>query len=144
MEQGQVGVILFGHGSRLAGANDHLRAIAERFRASGRYPLCEAAFLELTAPTMVEAAQTLVARGAGRLVVVPYFLAIGRHVAEDIPRLVQETRRTLGPGGERLTIDVTDILGNHPAILDIIATLVERGPGGEGVSTGPAAGVASR
>lgn len=128
MDHRTTGVILFGHGSRLASANDHLRALAERFRTSGQFPLCEAAFLELTSPTMPEAATTLVARGAQRLVIVPYFLAVGRHVAEDIPLLVGETRRTLGVAGERLPIEITDILGNHPAILDIISTLVDRGP----------------
>lgn len=133
MDHGQTGVILFGHGSRLASANDHLRAIAERFRASGQFPLCEAAFLELTSPSMSEAAQVLVARGARRLVVVPYFLAIGRHVAKDIPLLVQETRQALGPAGSTFPIEVTDILGNHPAILEIISTLVDRGPRCEAV-----------
>lgn len=144
MEHGPTGIILFGHGSRLAGANDHLRAIAERFRASGRYPLCEAAFLELTTPSMAEAAKALVDRGARRLVVVPYFLAIGRHVAEDIPKLAREARRALGPDGEHVPIEITDILGNHPAILDIITTLVERGPRADGVPVEPTAEVASR
>jgi sirohydrochlorin ferrochelatase len=144
MEQAPTGVILFGHGSRLAGANDHLRAIAERLRTSGRYPLCEAAFLELAAPTMAEAATTLVDRGARRLVVVPYFLAAGRHVAEDIPKLVEETRRALGPEGERIPIEVTDILGNHPAILDLIAMLVEGGPRVGEATVEPRAEVTSR
>lgn len=128
MDPRTTGVILFGHGSRLASANDHLRGIAERFRAAGRFPLCEAAFLELASPTMVEAATSLVARGAEQLVVVPYFLSVGRHVAEDIPLLVQETRRAIGPAGEGLPIEITDILGNHPAILEIITTLVDREP----------------
>ncbi len=143
MSHARTGVILFGHGSRLASANDHLRTIAERFRASGQFPLCEAAFLELTTPSMAEAAKDLVARGAERLVIVPYFLAIGRHVAKDIPVLIQETRQALGATGERFPIEITDILGNHPAILEIIATLVDRGPRCEAVHPDLAADAAA-
>lgn len=127
------GIVLFGHGSRLAGANDQLRELAARLRGSGRYPICEAAFLELTAPTMPEAVKACVAQGARRVVIVPYFLAVGRHVAEDIPLLVQEARRALGPAGEAFPIEVTDVLGNHPWILDMIGALVENGPRWEAV-----------
>jgi sirohydrochlorin ferrochelatase len=122
------GIVLFGHGSRLASANDQLRGLAARLRASGRYPICEAAFLELTGPTMPEAVKACVEQGAGRVVIVPYFLAVGRHVAEDIPALVHEARRALGPGGESVPIEVTDVLGNHPWIVDMIGALVEQGP----------------
>lgn len=135
------GVVLFGHGSRLAAANDHLRALAARLKGSGRFPICEAAFLELTTPTMPEAIRTCVAQGAGRVVIVPYFLAVGRHVAEDIPGLVQEARRALGRGGESFPIEVTDIVGNHPAIVEVIGALVEQGPQRE---PGDPEGVAGR
>jgi sirohydrochlorin ferrochelatase len=128
----ETGVILFAHGSRLDGANNQARDLAARFKAAGRFPICEAAFLELARPSMAEAAQACVAQGARRLVIVPYFLAIGRHVAKDIPVLVEETRRALGPSGETFPIEVTDILGSHPAILDIITTLVDRGAPGAG------------
>jgi sirohydrochlorin ferrochelatase len=133
---GQTGVIVFGHGSRVDAANDHLRSLAARLRGAGRFPICEAAFLELASPTMPEAARACVEQGARRLVVVPYFLAAGRHVAEDIPLLVAETRRLLGPAAARIPIEVTDFLGNHPAVLDIIGVLVE---GAAGRAATPAA-----
>jgi len=126
---GETGVIIFGHGSRLDAANDHLRSLAARLRGAGRFPICEAAFLELASPTMPEAARACVEQGARRLVVVPYFLAAGRHVAEDIPLLIGETRRLLGPAGARVPVEVTDFLGNHPAIVDIIGVLVDGAPG---------------
>ncbi len=124
----RTGVILFGHGSRLATANDHLRALAARLRESGRFPICEAAFLELTTPAMADAVKSCVGQGAERVVIVPYFLAVGRHVTEDIPGLIEEARRTLGPGGDTFPIELTDIVGNHPAILEVIGALVEQGP----------------
>lgn len=138
--RGPTGVVLFGHGSRRASANDHLRTLAARLKESGGFPICEAAFLELATPTMPEAVKACVAQGAGRVVIVPYFLAIGNHVAEDIPMLIQESRRALGPAGETFPIDLTDILGNHPAILDLIRMLVEEGPRCEAARPEPAAG----
>ncbi len=124
----RTGVVLFGHGSRRASANDQLRNLAARLRESGRLPICEAAFLELAAPTMPEAVRACVAQGAERVVIVPCFLAVGNHVAEDVPALIQESRRALGPAGESVPIEMTDILGNHPAIPDLIWALVEQGP----------------
>ncbi|HWP34517.1 MAG TPA: CbiX/SirB N-terminal domain-containing protein [Thermodesulfobacteriota bacterium] len=124
----KAGVVLFAHGSRLAGANDHVRALAARLRAGGTFPICEAAFLELASPALPEAVAACVAQGAERVVVVPYFLALGRHVAEDLPALLDASRRALGPAGAHLPIEVTDFVGNHPVIVDVIRRLVEEGP----------------
>ncbi len=138
----RTGVVLFGHGSRRESANDHLRTLAARLRERGRFPICEAAFLELATPTMPDAVRACVGQGAERVVIVPYFLAVGNHVADDIPALIRESRRALGQAGATFPIELTDVLGNHPAILDLVAALVEQGPRYETVCPEPAAGLA--
>ena len=83
------GILLVDHGSRNAAANESLGAIAELVR--GR--VAETAFvaiahMELASPSVLEGVAELVLLGATEIVVVPYFLAAGRHSTEDIPRLV--------------------------------------------------------
>lgn len=85
------GILLVDHGSRRAASNALLGEVAERIAA--RLPegtLIEPAHMELAAPTIAEAFDQLVARGASEVVVVPYFLSPGRHATEDVPRLAAE------------------------------------------------------
>ena len=79
-------LLLIAHGSRSAPANDEIRALTAQLRdAGGRFDLVECAFLEITEPDIVQSGDKLVADGAKEIIVLPYFLAAGRHVAQDIP-----------------------------------------------------------
>ena len=80
-------LLLIAHGSRSASANDEIRALTAQLRdqSSRRFDLVEHAFLEMAEPTIVQGGAKLVADGATEIVVLPYFLASGKHVAEDIP-----------------------------------------------------------
>jgi len=55
-----------------------------------------------------------------RIVIVPFFLQLGMHVTADIPVLVEAARKHY-PG---LTIDVTDAVGSHPLMTEIVIDLV--------------------
>jgi hypothetical protein len=50
-------LLLIAHGSRNAQANDDLWFMVEALVKRGRYPIVEAAFLEIARPTIVESAQ---------------------------------------------------------------------------------------
>lgn len=79
-------LLLIAHGSRSASANDEIRALTAQLRAAGgRFELVKCAFLEMPEPNIVQSGNKLVADGASEIVVLPYFLAAGRHVTEDIP-----------------------------------------------------------
>ena len=80
-------LLLIAHGSRKAEANEEIARLAERVehRGAGDYSAVQAAFLELAEPDICAGIDCLVERGADEIVVVPYFLARGRHVARDIP-----------------------------------------------------------
>src|SRR5438874_2009428 len=77
-------VLLIAHGSRHAPANDDLHALVERLVAAGEYPIVEAAFLELAAPDIAAGGARCVARGARRVLLVPYFLSAGVHLVRDL------------------------------------------------------------
>jgi sirohydrochlorin ferrochelatase len=83
-------LIVIDHGSRIERANRLLEEVAERLRARGEFAIVAAAHMELASPTLMEAFDACVAAGADEVVVVPYFLAGGSHVSNDIPRLAEE------------------------------------------------------
>lgn len=84
-------LLIIAHGSRRAASNDEVRELAERVRdlRSPGIDHVEAAFLELAEPSIPDAMARCVALGAREIVVFPYFLAAGTHVAEDIPEAVE-------------------------------------------------------
>jgi sirohydrochlorin ferrochelatase len=112
-------VILLDHGSREPEANAQLDALAQLVAARMPERHIATAHLTLAAPTLAECAAACVRDGARELVVVPCFLAAGRHVREDLPRLVAELRVAHAHATFRLAAP----LGAHPAIAD---ALVER------------------
>ena len=82
-------LLLIAHGSRQATANDEIRALTAKLRDPGSgFDRVECAFLEMAEPDIAHTGEELAAGGAGEIVVLPYFLAAGRHVAEDIPAQV--------------------------------------------------------
>ena len=83
-------LVLIAHGSRRQASNQEVLDLAMRLRqpAGDRYQLIKAGFLEIAEPSIPEAIETCIQSGATSIVVVPYFLAAGRHVAEDIPHIV--------------------------------------------------------
>lgn len=80
-------LLLIAHGSRMASSNDEIRAMTERVRelSAEHYALIDCAFLELAEPSIGDGIERLIEHGAEHVAVLPYFLAAGRHVAEDIP-----------------------------------------------------------
>jgi sirohydrochlorin ferrochelatase len=88
-------MLLVAHGSRRPEANEEVRrlAAAVRRRAPGRFDVIKVAFLEFTEPTVAEGLEACIGHGADRIVVVPYLLAAGAHVARDIPHAVAARRK---------------------------------------------------
>ena len=109
------GFIVFAHGSRIESANQAVRDIATRMAAS-RGDVVEAAFLELGKPDFSGATARLIARGASRIIVIPYFLTLGTHMQRDLPRLAQEAARQNGG----VEMEITSPLDGHPALLEAL------------------------
>ncbi len=120
----KTGIAIFAHGSSVASANDSVRAVAGRVARQGGFELVEAAFLEQGTPDLAEAVARLAARGASRILVVPYFLTLGLHLQRDLPRIVADIAR-IQPGVE---VRVTAPLDGHPAMAQ---ALIERAREGE-------------
>ena len=82
-----VGVIIVDHGSRRRESNEMLHEATARFAAQSEFSIVEPAHMELAEPSIAQAFDRCVSRGATEVIVFPYFLSPGRHWTEDIPRL---------------------------------------------------------
>ena len=111
-----VGYIVFAHGSRVESANQAVRTVAADFARSAAFSHVEAAFLELGVPNLEGAADRLVAQGAKRIVVIPYFLTLGLHMERDLPALVD----SISKKHKDISITVTAPLDGHPALVEIL------------------------
>src|SRR5438132_14310015 len=119
------GFVVFAHGSRIEAANEAVRAVSARIAATlgaGGDTIVETAFLELGTPDLPQAVESLIERGAARVVVIPYFLTLGRHVERDLPAIVRE----ISERHEGIAIEITPPLDGHPALLEIV---IERARG---------------
>lgn len=90
----QDALLLIAHGSRRKASNDEIRALTGRLRhaAADAFDAVDCAFLELADPDIPSGIERLIAAGAEKVTVLPYFLAAGRHVSEDIPAEVDAKR----------------------------------------------------
>ena len=118
---GKTALLLIAHGSRHDEANDDLRHVAAALRERG-HAIVEASFLELAEPTIDAGGARCVNRGAGRVVLVPYFLAAGVHVRRDLTEACHRLAKRFPAVDFRLA----DPLGRHPLLLDIVAERAEQ------------------
>jgi sirohydrochlorin ferrochelatase len=106
----RTGIVVFGHGSSVASANDAVRVVAANAAREGAWPLYETAFLEC-APRLADAVRNLAAGGASEVLVLPYFLTLGIHLQRDLPKLVADLATQYG-----VPIRVAPPLDGHPGL----------------------------
>jgi len=110
-------IILFAHGARDPEWAAPFRRIAARLReARPNWPV-QLAFLERMQPALAGAVAAMAADGITRITLVPLFLAQGGHLKEDLPRLLDDVRRS-HPG---VAIDVTQAIGDSAVLTAAIA-----------------------
>lgn len=90
-------LLLVAHGSRRAASNIEVVRLADQLQAdlAADFTMVKAAFLELAEPSIPEGITACADAGADHVVVLPYFLNSGRHVAEDIPAEIETARQQL-------------------------------------------------
>lgn len=108
--------VVFAHGSSVESANDAVRSVAGEVARRGSLQPVVAAFLEGGRPDLRSALEEMAARGASRVIVIPYFLTLGLHLQRNLPQLIEQARRA----HPNLEIEVTAPLDGHPAMVDAV------------------------
>jgi sirohydrochlorin ferrochelatase len=87
-------LIILAHGSRREESNQEIRELAKKVKAlaGSNYDLLDYAYLEVVAPSLPEAIDSCIDKGASNITVFPYFLNSGNHVKRDIPEMVEAAK----------------------------------------------------
>lgn len=111
-------LMLIAHGSRKQAANDEVSRLAEQISTlnDSEYDAVVPAFLEFAEPDIHQAVERCVELGADTIVAMPYFLAAGRHVAEDIPKEIACARA----GNPQVNIEISQYLGESEAMAGLV------------------------
>lgn len=116
-------VLLIAHGSRRAAANADLQQLAGEVSRQGGYAIVETAFLELAEPDIPTGGRRCIARGARRVLLLPYFLSAGVHVSSDL----EEHRQTLAAEFPAAEFILCPHLGVHPLMTQIVLDRLREG-----------------
>lgn len=111
-------LLLIAHGSRRSQSNDEVREMAEKLKrlCADEYNIIHAGFLELADPLIPDGIKKCIDDGATSVTVLPYFLNSGRHVIEDIPNIVNETRQHYPD----VNIKIASHLGASALMMDLL------------------------
>ena len=112
-------IILLAHGSRDPLWRVPIEAVAAEIQNREPGTPVRCAYLELSTPTLPEAATELIAGGAREIRVFPVFFGVGKHAREDVPLLVAGIRQA-HPG---VTLDLLPSAGEHGQLTGLMADI---------------------
>lgn len=113
-------IVLFAHGARDPDWAEPLLRVRDVVRQNSPDSRVELAFLELMPPSLQDCAESLVAEGFERLLIVPMFLAQGGHLKKDAP-LILNSLRERHPA---VVFDLVGPLGEVDSIVQAMASHV--------------------
>jgi len=119
-------LLLVAHGSRDDQSNRIVVDLAADLsaRLSGRYDCVKPVFLEFAEPGPTRGIADCVACGVHEIVVLPYFLAPGRHVTRDVPALVRAAREAHA----HVEFTLLPYAGSAPRLADALADFAAGAP----------------
>lgn len=116
-------LLIIAHGSRNQQSAREIETLGARIKARlSAYDNVAVCYLELAEPDIKSAISELANQGASHIDLLPYFLAQGNHVAEDIPHIVSEAA-DVHPD---ISLNLLPHLGNHPDMPDFVVNHVIR------------------
>lgn len=118
-------LLIAAHGSRREQSNQEVEALGERLQgiAHPEFSMVGTGFLELAQPSIGDALECCIRQGAKEIVVLPYFLAAGRHVVTDVPEEVEPVRAR----HPEVEIRITPHLGSADLLPSLLLGLGSRG-----------------
>ncbi|CAN5801372.1 hypothetical protein BH10CHL1_BH10CHL1_48460 [soil metagenome] len=111
------GLLFVAHGTPLEKANTPISRILARVQARAGYAQTAIGYLDCNEPDIPTAIAQLVNTGVQRIVALPYFLHLGRHVCADLPKIFEQAQQNY-PQAE---IRVAAELGYDPLLTEVAA-----------------------
>jgi peptidoglycan hydrolase CwlO-like protein len=144
-KQTKLGIILIDHGSKKQSSNDALHSIAERYEtmlhqrlsASPEVSIAvRASHMELASPSIESALRSIIQEDrATKVICVPYFLSRGRHIAIDVPNLIEVAKDVLNEEGLLMDVQIemskhlgSDVDSMIETIDDLVKDLIKNEP----------------
>lgn len=103
------------HGSRVSEANNAATEVAAMVREMTGFEIVEVAFRELHGPDIQQGIDTCVGKGAGRILLMPYFLFMGAHVLHDLPEEIKTAKERYPD----LVMEMGGHLGVHEKLAEV-------------------------
>lgn len=114
------GILLLAHGSREGDTEKTMRQITEYVKAELQNDLVEEAYLQFRDINLEKGLESLIARGADAITIIPYFLFAGVHIKEDIPAEIKAFNQHY----PHVKITMGRTLGDDKRLADIIVDRV--------------------
>jgi sirohydrochlorin ferrochelatase len=115
-------LLVVAHGSRKKVSNIEIHQLANNILLKSQvFDVVEACFLEIATPSISDGITSCIEKNASEILIMPYFLAAGMHVIEDIPAIVDKERLK----HKGVIIKSLPYFGSSPVIVDILRTLAE-------------------
>ena len=111
-------LLLIAHGSNRQFSNDEIRDLTHRLKdkIQTHFDYIDCVFLELAEPSIADGIQQCIAEGIDQIVLLPYFLSAGKHIAEDIPGIVAAQRKRF----PHIDMHLRDYLGKRSEMVDLL------------------------
>ena len=116
MSHSQRALLIVDHGSRNANANEAIAGFAARVASERDDWRVVHAHMELAQPDVPTTIDVLVSEGVTEIHVHLHFLGRGYHVRETIPELMKAAQAR----HPHLRITVSDPIGEHPGLVDLV------------------------
>ena len=114
-------VLLISHGSHSPKTKHEVVALIKRLKPLCDFEIFEYAFLEIEEPSIPEGIELCVKKGVTEVIILVNFLNSGKHVDEDIPRIIREAKTKYLSVNFRITIPV----GQHSNITELFLDLLK-------------------
>ena len=109
-------LILLAHGSRAPQTRVEIGILAAKLQTKRKGLLVKPAFLGLIRPGLSDALEEVADQQAIRVHILPLFLFTGKHVLEDIPALLRQTR-VRHPGMKLVLLDPIGMHARFPSLV---------------------------
>ena len=111
----KTGLLMVGHGSPSARANEAFIAIVARVAGRLGVPVLPT-FFSIARPSIEDQVARLAGEGVEHIVLMPYFLYTGQHVSKDIPVVLSQCREKF----PRVSIDVLPTLEGEAGLVEVV------------------------